>query len=288
MVYLLLASLLWAFSFGLIKRVLAGLDPFFVAWVRLALSFLLFLPFARPAGRPRGVTRRLAVVGAVQYGLMYTCYIASYQLLAGHQVALFTVFTPLYVVWMNDIHERRFNGRNLMGAALAVAGAAVVVHSGQDWRSALGGFALVQASNIAFGFGQLAYRRALAGDAGGESGGTLRDDIGVHWVLYLGGLLAASAPVLVFTDWGALRISPAQAGALLYLGLLPSGLAFFLWNAGARRVGAGPLAVLNNLKIPLAVAVAVLVFREKVDLAALLAGGGLMAVGLGICSRRKR
>ena len=45
---------------------------------------------------------------------------------------------------------------------------------------------------------------------------------------------------------------------VLYLGLVPSGLAFNLWNLGATRVRAGILAVMNNLKIPLAVGVALL------------------------------
>jgi drug/metabolite transporter (DMT)-like permease len=39
---LILASGLWAFSFGLIKTFPSGVDPSFVACVRLALSFLVF------------------------------------------------------------------------------------------------------------------------------------------------------------------------------------------------------------------------------------------------------
>ena len=44
---LLLVSLLWAFSFSLIKRHLGGLDSSFVAAVRLGLALLVFLPFVR-------------------------------------------------------------------------------------------------------------------------------------------------------------------------------------------------------------------------------------------------
>ena len=45
---LLLASLIWACSFGLIKRHLAGVDPAWVTAARLGLAALVFLPFARP------------------------------------------------------------------------------------------------------------------------------------------------------------------------------------------------------------------------------------------------
>ena len=47
MLLLLLASLVWAFSFGLIKDQLAGLDPTAVAVLRLLCALLVFLPFLR-------------------------------------------------------------------------------------------------------------------------------------------------------------------------------------------------------------------------------------------------
>ena len=45
-IYLVITSCIWAFSFGLIGNRLAGLDPAVVAFARLALSLLAFLPFA--------------------------------------------------------------------------------------------------------------------------------------------------------------------------------------------------------------------------------------------------
>ena len=38
MIYLLIVSLIWAFSFGLIRTHLAGLDANFVAWARMMLA----------------------------------------------------------------------------------------------------------------------------------------------------------------------------------------------------------------------------------------------------------
>ena len=43
---LFLTSLLWAFSFGLTKR-LTGLDAAFISFARLSLALLVFLPFLR-------------------------------------------------------------------------------------------------------------------------------------------------------------------------------------------------------------------------------------------------
>ncbi|MBK6899326.1 MAG: EamA family transporter, partial [bacterium] len=94
---LLLASAIWAFSFGLLKSALGGYDPLAVAAGRLALCLLLFLPWLRRGPRDRGARLRLAALGVVQFGLMYALYIASFRWLPAYAVALFTVFTPLYV-----------------------------------------------------------------------------------------------------------------------------------------------------------------------------------------------
>ena len=62
---------------------------------------------------------------------------------------------------------------------------------------------------------------------------------------------------------------------------MPSGVAFFLWNRGATRVGLGTLAVMNNLKVPLAVAVALAPpFSESADLPKLLVSAALLAAAL--------
>src|SRR5512136_2983445 len=120
---LLVASLIWAFSFGLIKAQLAGVPPQLVAFLRLALSTLLFAPWFRPrrlGGRALGL---LAGVGAVQYGVMYLAYLASFRFLKASEVALWTIFTPIYVVLLADATAGIFRRRNLAAAALSVVAA---------------------------------------------------------------------------------------------------------------------------------------------------------------------
>ena len=53
-----------------------------------------------------------------------------------------------------------------------------------------------------------------------------------------------------------------------------------------RRVSAGTLAVMNNAKIPLAVAVSLLVFREDVPLERLALGFGLLAGAVWLAERK--
>jgi len=69
---------------------------------------------------------------------------------------------------------------------------------------------------------------------------------------------------------------------LLYLGLIASGLCFFLWNHASVGVGSGLLAVANNLKIPLAVFVSVAIFREEASLFRLFFATALICTALAL------
>lgn len=275
MLYLFLVSLIWAFSFGLIKNQLAGLDANFVAAARLTISLLVFLPFLRLRGVPRGLRLRLALTGAAQYGLMYVAYLYAFRYLQAYEVALFTIFTPLYVTLIHDAFRRRLHGVSLLATLLAVAGTAIVKQADLFRPELLRGFLIVQASNLCFAFGQVYYRELLHKPAG-------LTDLRVFALLYLGGAMTAGLPALFTTPWEGFSLNATQLLTLLYLGAVASGLGFFLWNVGARKVNAGALAIFNDLKIPLAVAVSLIFFGEQADLPSLLIGGAIVLAALAL------
>lgn len=276
---LLLTSLVWAFSFGLVKRHLAGVDPGFVAFARLALALLLFLPLWRPRRTPPGMAWRLLAIGMVEFGLMYVFYIQSFRYLAAYQVALFTVLTPLYVALLDDALARRWRRLHFWTALLAAGGTAVIVYSGWGTKGLGPGFVLVQLSNACFAAGQVFYRRLPAVRAWSD-----RDAFA--W-LYLGGVAAAALSMLVTAAAPAPRLDGVQLAVLAYLGLLASGIGFFLWNIGASRVSAGTLAVMNNLKVPLAVVVSLVFFRESADLLRLAIGAAAIFIALHLNTNMK-
>lgn len=278
-----MVSLVWAFSFGLIGHVLAGLPPALIACCRLTLSFAFFLPFWRPRRVSRRMALQLILVGSVQYGLMYITYISSFRFLPSHLVALYTVFTPLYVTLLHDARTRLLNARALLAALLAVAGAGVILlTAGNPWRN-LEGFVLLQLSNLCFAGGQILYCQVMKGQSKRPS-----CDMEVFAWLYAGGVLMTLAPAILGTSWENLTVNLRQAGALLYLGVVASGGCFMLWNHGARQVPAGVLAVMNNVKIPLAVVVSLLVFGESTHLVRLCAGGGLVLAAWLLAAGRRR
>ena len=279
MLYLFFVSLLWAFSFGLIKGGLTGLPSSSVAFVRLFIAFAVFVPFLRFRDLRPGDAAKLLLTGAVQYGLMYVTYIQAFQHLQAYEVALFTVFTPIYVTIINDLFVKRLCPTSMSAVILAVAGGIIIKYQELGSSELLRGFLLMQGANLCFAFGQIFYRRTMANLPNKPT------DLQVFGLLYLGAALTAALATLG-SDWSTFEITLKQAGILLYLGIVASGLGFFLWNIGARRVSAGALAVFNNLKIPLGILVSVLVFGETTDWVRLLIGGALMALALFLNSRK--
>jgi drug/metabolite transporter (DMT)-like permease len=272
MLYLLSASLIWAFSFGLIKGTLTGVDASLVSFIRMGVSFLIFAPFIRLKSLPPRLSLRLVIVGVVQYGLMYLFYIRSYQTLQAYQVALFTVFTPMYVALIDDAFEKKFNPLFLITAAFAVIGAGVISYREDSLHALLTGFLAVQASNLCFAFGQIYYKRILAKHHVSE--------FHLFGIVYFGAVIATGMVAGASYDPATFHLSGRQALTLLYLGAIASGLAFYLWNVGARRTDNGALAVFNNLKIPLAVVVSIFVFGEHGDMPRLAVGGGIIVLAL--------
>jgi len=278
MVYLVAVSLLWAFSFGLIKNQLAGLDSFWVATTRLGLASLVFLPFLRPGKITVSLAVRYALIGAVQFGVMYVLYIAAFRHLQAHEVAMFTIFTPIYVVLLDGLRERRLNRMALAAAALAGVGAAVLKWQGGFNRDHISGFLMLQGANLCFAGGQLAYRKLRQRHPEGS-------DAGVFGWLYIGAVVTAAMLAGTWGDWSGFTPSSSQWGVLAYLGILATGLGFFGWNLGATKVSTGALAVSNNLLVPLAVLVALLVFGETAPLGNLSASMAIMAIALVIAHR---
>ncbi|WP_306591744.1 EamA family transporter [Geothrix sp. 21YS21S-4] len=283
MIQLLLVSVLWALSFGLTARV-ADLGAPFVTAARTVLAALVFLPFLRTRGLGARRTLIFAGIGALQFGLMYALYIASYRWLRPSEVALFTIFTPLFVTLAGELFEGAPSWRPLAAAALAVVGTGICVWTGLGRTGLLRGFLLMQASNLCFAVGQVLYRRVAS-----RSGRADRELMGV---LYLGAAAVALPFLGPSIAWAKVaHLRPDQAAVLLYLGAVASGLGFFLFNAGARRTDLGTLAVLNNLKIPLAILASGFVFGEAVDWPRLAAGGAVIAGALalnGLGPGRKR
>jgi drug/metabolite transporter (DMT)-like permease len=253
----------------LIKHHLGHVNPGFVAFARLALSALLLLPWLRVRRTNIGTAGRLCVVGAVQFGLMYLLYLEAFRYLQAYQVVLLTVVTPIWVCLSEDLLRRAFDWRPIVAAATAVVGAAIVLGGSGVGRAPLYGIVLIQASNACFAFGQVWYRRIVQRERA-------FDEKAMFGWLYWGAVAVVLPIGCRHLPVYIAQLTLRESLVILYLGLVASGVGFFLWNYGASRVSASVLAVMNNAKTPLGLLVSLTVFGESVQMARLIIGSVLV------------
>ncbi len=287
MLYLIITTLIWAFSFGLIGNTLKGVDPMQVADMRLLLAALAFLPFLKIKQTNTLEKGQLIALGAVQYGVMYTCYMLAFRYLPSHLVALFSVFTPLYVVIIHDLSQRKFSPWYLLAATLSVLGAAIIKADEFATQDMWVGFGLMQIANLSFAFGQVYYR----------SWKNARPEVNnsaIFGFLYIGAVLFTTLVTLLVFNQSPVPVdaTPKQWGVLIYLGLIASGLGFFFWNKGGTKTTVGVLSAFNNAVVPLAMFASLFVFGEAVggtteQLVRLGAGSVVILTALVIGKRAK-
>jgi carboxylate/amino acid/amine transporter len=254
MFYLILVTILWAFSFSLIGEYLLFLDKYFLVFIRVFLSFLLFLPFMQFWGISLIFRVQLMFIGSVQIGVMYLFLYHSYNFLTVPEILLFTIFTPFYVTLIYDILSCRFHFLYLVGVGLAILGAFIMRYGnigGEFWA----GFWLVQMANLCFALGQSVYKFVLK----------CNKDV-VQWRVFgyfhLGALIIVAPAFWLLGDFEKIYPSLFQCVILAWLGLVASGIGYFLWNKGATTVDAGTLGIMNNALIPAGLIVNILIWNR--------------------------
>lgn len=282
----MIPTLIWAFSFGLIGNTLKGIDPLQIADTRLLFALIAFIPFIKLRSTNAKEKWQLILLGALQYGVMYTCYLSAFRFLPSHLVALFSVFTPLYIVIFNDLRQRCFTPWYLLATILSVLGAAIIKMGNIDSSDIWIGFCLMQIANMAFAFGQIYYR-----DWKQERPHI--SDSSVFGFLYLGAVVFTTIATLLISQQSPipLNATPTQWFVLVYMGLIASGLGFFLWNKGGTQTSVGVLATFNNAVVPLAMFASLFVFGEakggtSEELVRLAIGSLLILAALLIAKRK--
>ena len=213
------------------------------------------------------------VVGAFQLGLMYCFYYQSFLYLTVPEVLLFTIFTPIYVTLIYDALHKQFSPWYLLSAVIAVLGAAVIKFEGINQHFIIG-FFVVQAANLCFAIGQVGYKRIMEQE---------HADIPQHTVFgwfYLGAVCVAVPMYLLFGNSAKLPTTTLQWSILVYLGVIASGVGYFIWNKGATLVNAGALAIMNNALVPAGLIVNIVIWNHDVDYLRLIIGGGIILLSL--------
>lgn len=282
--YLVFVTLLWAFSFSLIGEYLAGrVDSYFAVLTRILLAGALFLPLMRLKGLPAGLIAGIAACGALQFGVTYVCLYLSFEYLTVPEVLLFTITTPLYVALIDEGLKGRFSVGPLLSTAMAVVGAAIIRYDNIS-SDFLSGFLILQLANLAFAAGQVGYAHLVKHYT---PQGPLYRSFGLFFV---GALMVVLPAFLLLGNLEKLPQTALQWSVLGWLGLLASGLGFYLWNKGATLVDGGTLGIMNNALIPAGLLVNLLIWNRDADLVRLTLGGAVILLSLWVnrCWKRSR
>ena len=277
MKYLLVTTILWAFSFSLIGEFLAGsVNSYAAAFIRSLLAMLTFVLLLRKPIVMNRLSLKLTAIGAIQLGLMYICYFHAFTLLSVPLVLLFTILTPIYVTLLDDASTGRFRPKVLLVAVIAVLGALVIRQQSLGDEYWLG-FAVLQAANLSFAFGQVAFKRV----AMREPNCLLPEQ---QRYFFLGATVVTMIAMLLFGEWPA-GITLGQVGILIWLGVVASGLGYFWWNRGAATTDTGTLAIMNNAVIPLGLVVNLIFWGRDVDYIKLTIGGIIILFAMALHRR---
>lgn len=277
MFYLVVVTVLWAFSFSLIGEYLAGsVDSYFAVVTRISLAALVFLPLTQWQGVARSFIWGVMVCGALQFGITYVCLYVSFSVLTVPEVLLFTILTPLHITLINDLLNRHFQPWALVAALVAVFGAGIIRYDAISSNFLLG-FLLLQVANLTFATGQVYFKYLMK-----QYPSTI--PAYKRWgYFYIGGFLIAFPAFLVLGNPSTIsQISLGQWAILGWLGFAASALGMYWWNKGACLVDAGTLGVMNNALIPAGLIVNIVIWNHDADLLRLVLGGSIIAGSLWI------
>ena len=258
MIYLILVSILWSFSFGIIKYGLSGIDSSFISLMRNLIAFLFFASLSLYNFKKFIFDIKLILIGAIQFGLMYVLYIQSYQYLPAYLIATFTITTPIFIgIFSQLLQNKSFSLSGIFSILLVVLGSLMmrfnIVNPLDYWL----GFFLIQCANICFAIGQIMFKKWY-------SKNTSVDIIYNFSQMFFGAVLITSIfSIINSTNIGMLNTY--NLFALLFLGLFSTGFGFLVWNLGSLQVSNERLAVMNNVVIPIAIFNSFLIFGEAIN-----------------------
>ena len=265
MIYLILVSILWSFSFGIIKYGLPGIDSTLISLMRNLIALLFFASLTLYNFKKFSFDIRLVLIGAIQFGLMYILYIQSYQYLPAYLIATFTITTPIFIgIFSQLLEDKSFSLNGIFSIILVVIGSLMmrfnIVNPIDYWL----GFFLIQCANVCFAIGQIMFKRW-------HSKNTSVDIIYNFSQMFFGAVLITSI-FSIINSTNLAMLNASNLYALLFLGLFSTGFGFLAWNLGAIQVSNERLAVMNNAVIPIAIFNSYLIFGEAINLILFLPG----------------
>lgn len=258
----LIANVIWASSFVLVKTALTELGPMTVTGLRYFLGFLALVPLMMRNGLrvslrklSRGTWIRLALIGICGYPIGNGAMNWGLQFLSATTGALMLGLTPLLVlvlgiVWLREIPTRA----QVIGLTIAMIGTALFFSTGL----ALGAWwavAVVSIGLIGFAFFGI-LGRAIARDQQADTLSLTALPLAIGGALLL---------MIAVPTEGLPHFSASALFIVLWLAAVNTAFAYLIYNHSLQVMTALEMNMLNNLAPLITAGMAWLFLGEKLE-----------------------
>jgi drug/metabolite transporter (DMT)-like permease len=276
---------IWGGTFVAGKHVVSVWSPMMGSFARylVACAALLVAAFALERGLP-SLTRRqwvatfvLGLLGVFAYNLFF---MASLERLPASRAALIIALNPVITIAISSlVLQEKLSPRRWLGVAIALLGVWIVISRGD----------IAGITSAGIGLGELFMLAAVTSWAlytlvGRKVLGSLSPLAATNYAALWGTLMLAlvAAPevrgvTLAQLDWHMI-------GALAYLGVCGTALAFVWYYMSVKKFGAATTSIFNNLVPVFGVAISVLLLGEQL-LPSMIIGGAIAITGVMMVSR---
>ncbi len=276
---------IWGGTFVAGKHVVATLSPLMGSLARylIACVALLVAAFALEGGLPR-LTRSqllatfvLGLLGVFAYNLFF---MGALEHLPGSRAALIIALNPVITITISALAlKERLSARRWLGVVIALFGVWIVISHGE----------VVSVTSAGVGVGELLMLAAVTSWAlytviGRKVLAGLSPLAATNYAALWGTLLLGAVALPHFGELHASQLNWSIVGALLYLGVLGTALAFVWYYTSIQRLGTAVASIFTNLVPVFGVAISVLLLGEPL-LPSMLIGGVIAITGVMLVSR---
>jgi len=272
--------LAWASAFVVIRSVGSSYSPGGLSLARLlvgslALSLLMLgRRVIRPTRREWGL---LVVVGVAWFGVYNVALNAGEQTVDAGTAAMLIQLAPILIgVMAGLLLGEGFPRMLVIGGLIAFAGTLLIGFATSTGQADLTGVLLILLAAVVYAVATIAQKVVLRRIG----------DLQVTWIACMIGTVACLpfAPTLVSEVGDA--PAPATLG-VLYLGVVPTAIAFSTWAYALARTDAGRLGATTYIVPPVTIVLG-LVFLSEVPQLLAIVGGVVSLVGVAVARRRVR
>lgn len=280
--FLALASSIWGGMYVVSKVVLEVIPAFTLVWLRygIGLIFLGFFLWRSGSYRvSRSDWKTIAGIGFIGYFISIGAQFLGTWLSSAHMGALITSATPAFMLILAYwILKEPLTGRKWASVLMATLGVAIVVGFESPEKGSLVGNLILVLAAVTWAMLSIAVKKA------GQRYSSLT--ITTYAIAFA---FVITTPMLWLEadrmDWGALTSLPILSG-VLFLGIVSTAGAFYLWNQGLTMVEAGKGAMFFFFQPVVGSLLGWLALDEQLDIN-FFVGGALILVAIGMASLEK-